>query len=207
MSQVVNDYLKDFEDNIPELFKDSPIYYNLLLAILSVIVSQKENIVNLSDSFFDIDKAKNYQLDYIGNFLGQERVLTNFSTDIYFGFEGSYQSDTLGTLKDPEVGGVFFSSNTYNPSNSKILTDEQYRRVLKARSIKKNSFNCCIDDFLEVVSLLTDTTNIRYELAEHGHVRLKVFDKEGLLAYFMSKKDTSQCILPLPLGVRLDISE
>jgi hypothetical protein len=189
------------------VLKNSPIAMAILNSITSVLNEQQTDLIWLTKNMLNLDVAEKWHLDFIGGFIGQERVLASFDTGVFFGFEGAYQSGTFGDANNPETGAFWFNGNSYNASTSKILNDEQYLRVIKARIIKNNSQCSSINDLVEIINLLTGSTDNSVYLVKHGHLQARVNDKDGLLAYFLSRQFNNDNILPIPLGVRFEIVE
>lgn len=205
MSLQALDYHAIALENSSSLLNESPIFQALLMAIIDYYQEQQLDLIWLSENLLDIDNAKGWQLDLIGLVLNQPRLLASFDTGVYFGFEGAYQAGTFGTLDDPTVGAPWFSSAGYNPSTSKRLSDDQYRRILKARSIKTTSKYCNHSELLEIVNLLSDSTNSTIDVPSHGNLTIYTNDPEGFVSYFLSRSRTSDNILPIPLGVKVTL--
>lgn len=200
------DYLAQAVENSSSLLNESPMFQAFLAAVLDYYQEQQLDLIYLCENLLDLDNAVNWQLDLIGLLLNQPRLLASFDTGVYFGFEGAYQSGTFGTLADPTVGAPWYSSSGYNPSTSKRLTDDQYRRILKARAIKKSSKYCNHSELLEVVNLLSDNTTSTIETTSNGMLTIYTTDPEGFVSYFLSRSRTSDNILPIPLGVRVTLA-
>ena len=197
------DYFEQAIENSSSLLRDIPEAQALISAIIEYYQEQQLDLIWLSENLLNIDAAVGWHLDFIGMILNQPRILASFDTGIYFGFEGAYQSGTFGTLNDPSVGAVWYSSSSKNPSTSKSLNDDQYRRILKARAIKNNSKSCSHTELLQILNLLSNNKNCTFEMTSHGFLKMYCDDPEGFIAYFMSRLKTSDNILPIPLGVKV----
>ena len=197
----------DLHDQIDKLstdvFKYSPKFLGLLKSLVTPLSDLQDDISDIVSNLLDIDYAKDYHLDWIGMLLNQPRFLIDFNDEKYFGMLGSHNSDTFGTLSDPNVGGYWYSYSYTNTATSKRLNDEQYRRVLKARIIYRNT-NCSRGDILKVCNLLANNNNTVIELYEHKHLRIKYTDNDGILSYFVSRIDSDDNIIPLASGVFLE---
>lgn len=199
------DYSKIVEEQQTSLFKDSPIFNSMLQSFTKPYQTQQDKLLWLKDNILNVELATGYQLDFIGGIVGQSRLLVDFSTEPYFGFEGAYQAESFGTLSNPAVGGYWDSYSYTNVSGSRRLTDSEYIRVIKAR-IAYNNSHCSIDEFLSVVNFLNNTTNTSVSI--DGHIiKLSAPYFSEIFTYFVSKIDTSQNILPVPVGKRLQLSE
>ena len=154
------------------------------LAILDTLIELKEErqkeYLALADTFLDIDKSTGKNLDVIGRLIGEERTLVNFIDRSYFGFLGARLSEAYDV-------GYWYSLYRNKYGTLRTLTDEEYRRVLKARVIK-NSSNSNRNSMLEVLNTLTGNTNsIVTETTDNGVITVEVLDRDGLVSYYLSK--------------------
>lgn len=195
-------YLNDYEKLRPSLFRESENLTLLFQSIFEVIDLQQEDLLWLSQNILNINVAEGYHLDFIGGIVGQPRVLVDFNTEPYFGFERSYQSETFGVSNDPSIGGYWNSRSYFNTASSRRLSDEEYRRIIKARVIY-NSSNCASQDLLEVINLITNRTDNTIQMLEHGLIRLGSEDETGLLSYFVDRLELTDNVLPIAAGVRI----
>lgn len=201
------DYEKLVVSTSSELFKNSPIVTAFLESIAMYLNQQQKDLIWMCENILNLDEAVGWQLDLIGQIVGQERLLASFDTGVYFGFKGSYQSETLGDLNDSSVGGYWYNGDNYNTGTAKLLNDTQYKRVLRARIIKNNTRSCCFNDLIDVINLLVDNTDSVVWSDKHGLIQAKTTDSEGLLSYFLSRKNNKDNILPIPLGVKFELVE
>lgn len=199
------DYYQEFLELQPSLFRESDNLHKLFYSIFTVYDTQQQDFLWLSQNILNIDIAESAHLDFIGGLVGQSRLLSDFNTEPYFGFERAYQSETFGVSNDPSVGGYWNSRSYFNTAASRKLTDEEYRRILKARVIYNQS-NCISQDLIEVVNLITNSNNNTVQILEHGLIRLGSNDDTGLLAYFVDKLESIDNILPVAAGVRLRLA-
>lgn len=198
-------YLADYHLNQPSLFRESDNIHRLLSAIYDVIDTQQRDLLWLAEHLLDLDVAEGWHLDFIGSLVGQPRLLVGFNTDPYFGFEGSYQSSTFGTVHNPEIGGVWNSRSYFNTATARRLTDEEYRRIIRAR-VGYNSSNCTANDLLEVLNYITGNTTSTVQLIRHGHISIRADDSTGLLSYFVDRLSSRDNILPIAAGVRVTLN-
>ena len=172
------------------------------LAILDTLIELKEerqrDYLSLADSFLDIDKSTGKNLDVIGRLIGEERTLVNFIDRSYFGFLGARLSEAYDV-------GYWYSLYRNKYGTLRTLTDEEYRRVLKARVIK-NSSNSNRNSMLEVLNTLTGNTNsIVTETTDNGVITIEVLDRDGLVSYYLSKYKNDRNLIPVPMGRRLTV--
>ncbi len=172
------------------------------LAILDTLIELKEErqkeYLALADTFLDIDKSTGKNLDVIGKLIGEERTLVNFIDRSYFGFLGARLSEAYDV-------GYWYSLYRNKYGTLRTLTDEEYRRVLKARVIK-NSSNSNRNSMLEVLNTLTGNTNsIVTETTDNGVITVEVLDRDGLVSYYLSKYKNDRNLIPVPMGRRLTV--
>lgn len=203
---VVVNYHEEYHETKPSLFRESENIDRVLQAIFDVCDYQQEDFLWLSQNLLNLDEAEGFHLDLIGGLVGQPRFLSDFNTEPYFGYEGSYQSRTFGSATDPSVGGYWNSRSYFNTSTARQLTDSEYRRLIKARAIYNQS-NCTANDLLEVVNLVTDSENNTIQILRHGLIQITTDDTTGILSYFVDRLYLEDNILPVAAGVRVGLEE
>ena len=203
---VVVNYHEEYHETKPSLFRESENIDRVLQAIFDVCDYQQQDFLWLSQNLLNLDEAEGFHLDLIGGLVGQPRFLSDFNTEPYFGYEGSYQSKTFGSATDPSVGGYWNSRSYFNTSTARQLTDSEYRRLIKARAIYNQS-NCTANDLLEVVNLITDSENNTVQLLSHGLLQITTDDATGILSYFVDRLYLEDNILPVAAGVRVGLEE
>ena len=204
MNNTMINYYSDFLSNSPSLFIESENLKKVIEVILNQYQIDQEKYLWLIDNILNLDIAEKYHLDFIGKLVGQDRFLVNFNQEKYFGFLGSYQSETLGTLSDASFGGYWNSVDNFTSSSARRLNDEEYKRIVKARIIYNNS-NCLMNDLVNVVNLITNRTDNRISLAKHGQLVIKSNDESGLLTYFFDRLELEDNILPITYGVSVSL--
>ena len=204
MNNTMINYYSDFLSNSPSLFVESENLKKIIEVILNQYQIDQEKYLWLIDNILNLEIAEKYHLDFIGQLVGQDRFLVNFNQEKYFGFLGSYQSETLGTLSDESVGGYWNSVDNFISSSARRLNDEEYKRIIKARIIYNNS-NCLINDLVNVVNLITNRTDNRISLVKHGQLVIKSVDESGLLTYFFERLELEDNILPITYGVSVSL--
>lgn len=203
MTFEVIDYTEKARTRYTDLFKGDEVFDALVTTFTDVLNEYQNEYKIFSERILDIDYQQGSGLDNIGNIVGQSRTLVDFNQGIHFGFEGSYKSGTFGTTSDPNVGAEWFSSLIPAQGSGRILTDEEYRNVIRARIIY-NKTTCKTDDFLEVLNLLTFSTTNSVEWTQHGNIQVNISnDVKGLASYFISKIGVEGNIFPVPLGYRV----
>ena len=204
MNNTTINYYNDFLSNSPSLFVESENLKKVIEVILNQYQIDQEKYLWLIDNILNLDIAEKYHLDFIGQLVGQDRFLVNFNQEEYFGFLGSYQSETLGELSDESVGGYWNSVDNFISSSARRLNDEEYKRIIKARIIYNNS-NCLMNDLVNVVNLITNRTDNRISLVKHGQLVIQSNDESGLLTYFFDRLELEDNILPITYGVSVSL--
>ena len=198
------DYLADYYNLEPSLFRESDNLHRLFQSIFSVCHNQQIDLLWFAENILNIDAAENAHLDFIGKLVGQDRFLIGFNSETYFGFEGAYKSDSFGAVGAPYIGGYWNSRSYFNAATARRLSDDEYRRIIKARIISNHS-NCSPNDLLEVINLITDSDDNTVQLLKHGLIQIKTSDKTGILSYFVDRLYLQDNILPIAAGVRVGL--
>ena len=173
------------------------------LAILDTLIELKEErqreYLSLAETFLDIDKSTGKNLDVIGKLIGEERTLVNFIDRSYFGLLGARLSEAYDF-------GYWYSLYKNKYGTLRTLTDEEYRRVLKARVIK-NSSDSSRNSFLELLNILSNNKSSTVtEGIDNTDISVEVEDYDGLVSYYLSKYKNDRNLIPVPLGRRLNVS-
>ena len=173
------------------------------LAILDTLIDIKEvrqqEYITLADTLLDIDKSTGKNLDLIGKLIGEERTLVNFIDRAYFGFLGA-------RLAEAYDFGYWYSLYKNEYGTLRTLTDEEYRRVLKARVVKNSSDNNR-NSFLEVLNILSNNeSSLVTEGLNNTAISVEVEDYDGLVSYYLSKYKNDRNLIPVPLGRRLNVT-
>lgn len=197
---VMLDYLQEYLELQPSLFRESDNLHLLFQSIFHAYDLQQQDFLWLSQNILNIDLAEKAHLDFIGNIVGQPRFLVGFNTEPYFGFKDSYQSETFGTVGLPFIGGYWNSRSYFDTATSRILNDDEYRRIIKARIIFNHS-DCLANDLVEVVSLITNRNDNTVQTVKHGLIKIRTKDETGFLSYFVDRLFLSDNILPIAAGV------
>ena len=172
------------------------------LAILDTLIELKEErqreYLSLADTFLDIDKSTGKNLDVIGRLIGEERTLVNFIDRSYFGFLGARLSEAYDV-------GYWYSLYRNKYGTLRTLTDEEYRRVLKARVIKNSSDNSR-ESFLEILNILSNNNfSVITESLDNSSILVEIEDYDGLVSYYLSKYKSDRNLIPVPMGRRITI--
>ena len=208
MSEIITPVNIDEQSisRLTSLFKDDEVQKSLLQTLNTPYVELQNDLIFLVDNMLNIDVATGSHLDIIGNLIGQPRELIDFDTERYFGFQGSHLAETFGTLSDPNVGGYWNSFSHMNVGRSRRVSDELYRRLIRARSIKNNT-NCSMNDLVEVVNLLTGRNDAIVRQDKHRLIKIKFTDTWGLMSYYLDRVELPDGVLPVAYGVKIESEE
>ena len=170
-------------------------------AIVQTLVEYKmrvqQRLIDFADIILDIDKSTGANLDLIGSIVGQSRILVDYYSKNYFGFEGNPKAE-------PYDQGVWYSLFSDSGGDSRVLTDEEYRRAIKARIISNNT-NCSRKDYIDILTLLMGNTNFRISVPSHGNIEITLAEGTELdyVQYFLSRVENLDSLIPKPLGFRI----
>jgi hypothetical protein len=110
-----------------------------LVALLTGAIADIADVAESLPSVFDLDNAVGVQLDAVGRWVGQSRVIPNVLLTGFFGFLDQSPPDlTMGELTDPTVGGVFYELGSTFQQTS-VLADPDYRTIIRARIVRNQS--------------------------------------------------------------------
>lgn len=156
------DYLEIARGRYTDLFQDDPIFDALVATLVEYKMKVQKEHIELADTILDIEKSVGANLDLIGSIVGQSRILVDYYSKPYFGFEGNPRAE-------PFDKGLWYSLFTSDSGDSRSLTDEEYRRVIKAR-ILRNKTNGNRADFIAIMDLLLDIrrTNLGRNILPNG---------------------------------------
>ena len=193
----------DYENMTKSRYTDQFDNDKVFDAVVQTMVDYKMKVQGLylgfAETILDLDKSTGKNLDLIGRIVGQKRVLFDYYTNKFFGFEGNPKSE-------PFDEGMWFSLFSDSGGDSRILSDEEYRKTIKAR-IKRNNTNCTRGDFIEVLYLLIGNMDFEIDIPSHGNIDLTLpidFDNDFVI-YFLSRVDEMDSIIPKPLGYKLNV--
>lgn len=199
--EIIN-YKKIAQTRYTDRFKYDPVFVAIMDTLLSLKEQRQIEYVKFADEFLDIDKSSGANLDMIGKILGEPRNLVNFVDRVYFGFLGAVNAEAFDV-------GYWYSTYNNKFGGLRILTDEEYRRILKARAFK-NSSKTTRNDFLTILNLLTGNEDSivnekPYADIKNGVIEAKIKDDTGIASYYLAKYKTDNSIIPIPLGFRLSV--
>lgn len=193
------DYVSLAKSRYTSQFKDDSVFDALVQTLIEFKMKSQEFYIDFADKVLSIEKAKGKNLDLIGSIVGQSRVLIDYYTKPYFGFYGNPQAEPLDV-------GLWYSISGGTGGDSRTLSDEEYRRIIKARIIA-NSTYCSRADFIAIIKLITDNADFKLEVLSHGNILLTLPNEymQHMVAYFLGRVEDLDSLIPKPLGFRLSV--
>ena len=192
------DYKTTARSRLTDRRRSDETFLAILDTLVEIKLQRQQQYLNIADTLLDIDKSEGKNLDLIGKLIGEERTLVNFIDRSYFGFLGARLSESYDI-------GYWYSLYKNKYGTLRTLTDEEYRRVLKARVIK-NSSSSNRNDLLKVVNILTNNTNNTVvENTNNGSIILEITDLDGLASYYLTQYKNDKNLIPVPLGRRITL--
>lgn len=129
--------MPDYLGLITSEHKDRPKYRAMVDAVSSAFAGCYD-LAQQMPALFDLDAAEGAQLDVIGEWVGQSRLIPNVLVVQFFGFEGEPAALTYGEEGNPSIGGRFYGEG--EPiSGSTVLADPEYRTIIKAKIVRNNA--------------------------------------------------------------------
>lgn len=171
--------------------------------LINYIRSLLREADNLETVFQDLmndrslDTAEGAQLDILGEIVGLARKEIRSTGDGFFGFEGSIGSGTFDSIST-EVSAAIFLSISNDQFPPAIVTDTQYRGLLKATIIKNHNVPT-INTIILAIQQGFDLTPITITEgeAEFTVTFNRVLDADEQLFILTSN------LIPTPAGVRV----
>lgn len=152
---------------------------------------------------FSLNTAVGAQLDILGLWIGQSRIIPSVLIPGFFGFsdlatgapEGLQMG--FGDLRSVAVGGVWFGLND-NASGTTVLNDAQYLIVLRAR-ITRNQSNGTFADMEQALAFIF---GVNANVTDNSNLKL-IINVESPVSPIDQALITSLDILPRPAGVAI----
>ena len=187
---------KDYTQLITHQHHDKP-KFKAMVGLVSSLFGERFDLIRSLVNEFDVDQAEGVQLDAIGLWVGQSRVVPDVLLGLYFGFDGYPNSQPYGEEGNAALGARFF--NEGDPiSGTSILPDEEYRLVIKARIVRNQSRNSSAD-FYAAIQYLFGVPSVLQDL---GDMAIDV--SIGKILTETEKAIIKNLdILPRPAGVRI----
>lgn len=145
--------------------------------------------------------AAGAQLDILGLWIGQGRIIPNVLVTGFFGFSDLGTGQPLGLqlpfgdLRSKAVGGIFFGLQD-TAAGTTVLTDDQYITVLRAR-ITRNQSNGTLPDLEQALAFIF---GVGCSVADAGNLQLFITVSQPVSPVDQALI-SSLDILPRPAGI------
>lgn len=203
-----NNFLDEAGELVTTQFEDKDVF-NRYLRMLTYGTQEILSVIRDLMQKRSIDTAKGKQLDIIGNIVGMPRTLTQADVFPFFGFFGHVSAESFGSVFRPTVGGYWYSYGD-KIGGDVTLTDDMYRKMIKAKIIKNNATGTN-EDLIRFSNFVLDA-KVEFEIDSNGKVkmllsrRITMFEK-ALLGYVFQGLDYNQTYSPKALGVSIEVSD
>lgn len=150
---------RDYAELIPSANNRAPKFTAMVEAVAGAWGGVFDALQALPPAF-DLDAAEGAQLDAVGLWVGQSRLIENVLTIPFFGFDGVPNSQPFGEEGNLAVGGRFYDEGEPAAATS-VLADPEYRTLIRARIVRNNAQGTTADfvralDFLFTTECLVD---------------------------------------------------
>lgn len=201
----VDPFLDTARARITDQFRGQPIMDKYLQLMLEGKLDLQETMRQVM-TLRSIDTAVGVQLDVIGVIVGRPRGLVSADIFTYFGFEGSSNGGSFGSVTDPSVGAPWYSIGAPT-QDARPPSDEEYRLILKAKIIKNRTLSRP-EDVIEAYKFLFGASQVTLTELGYASVRIgigKILSsiERGLL-FDLAGAGT---LLPKTVGVEYSYSE
>mgnify|MGYP001218784302 CR=1 FL=1 len=199
----IKDYMQEKFDRITFAWEDSETFKKFL-ELNSVHAQALQEVFRQLYEERWIDTAVGKQLDIIGDIVGQPRELLDADLLEFFGFEGDPQSESMGSLNNPHLGGIFYTLGQKTTGNV-VLDDDRYRLFIKAKIIK-NTTRATPEDLTKWANFVFETKGSTVLEEEDASFLLLIGrqltrEEIGLLRYRNKEGGYESGLLPKPIGV------
>jgi hypothetical protein len=178
--------------------------FTALVALLTAGVGDVTALIQSIPAAFDLNGgAYGIQLDILGQWIGQPRIIPNVLITGFFGFSDLATGAPLGLqqpfgdLADASIGGIWYSLGQ-PASATTVLTDAQYLTVLNAR-IARNQSNGTLS---ALEAALFDIFGVGAKVVDNGTLSLAITVSQPVSPVDQALV-TQLDILPRPAGVAI----
>jgi hypothetical protein len=147
---------------------------------------------------FDLDTAEGVQLDQIGEWVGQTRLIPGVLLVQFFGFSDNPAALPYGEEGNASIGGRFYNEGEPIDETS-LLADPEYRLIIRGR-IVRNHAKGKTSDIVQAINFMFQTVSV---IDDPGTMAIGVYIGRPLTLVeraIILNLD----ILPRPAGVRID---
>lgn len=169
-------------------------------AMVNLVANAWGDVSELTKSLpasFDLDSASGAQLDVVGAWAGQSRLIDNVILVRYFNYEGEPGALNFGEEGNASIGGRFFNE-TDSIDATTILADPEYRTIIRAR-IVRNYAKGLTPDFIKALTFIFNAQTI---IDDPGDMTIGIYIGRPITLTELAII-TGLDILPRPAGVRI----
>jgi uncharacterized protein DUF2612 len=174
-----------------------PNFMSMVSVVTGAIGDVTEGIRSI-EAGFNLNDAIGAQLDILGLWIGQSRVIAGVLVPGFFGFTDDPEAEPFGELSNPAIGGKWFNLGDTASGNT-VLSDPDYLTVLKAR-IVRNQSNGTLS---AIENALAFIFGVPCSVIDNGTLSL-VIDVKGEITPTQQALLTSLDILPRPSGISIE---
>ena len=156
-----SDFLEQSRERITQQFKDKDVL-DRYLQIMTVGKTELESVIKDLMQKRTIDNSSGAQLEVIGDIVGQPRTLFDSGIIQYFGFNGATGASPYKSVANTDRVYGPWKGTTDPLFGTRVLSDEEYRRLIKIK-ILKNSSSASMNSFLSCVKVLFGLDKVSYD--------------------------------------------
>lgn len=164
-----------------------------------------ERIADLLRAFeveFDLDHARGRQLDILGKIAGIPRVVPAVLTRVTFGFDVNPNSRGFADRFNELREGAPFARRFEPPYTSQQLTDNQYRRLIRAKvALNVTSAYMASDDRVSIQDVINQAFDGRAYVVDNQDMSLTLYVSPSVSLDEL-RLIRQLNLLPKPQGVR-----
>lgn len=189
--------MRDYAGLITSEHSDKPKYRAMIEAVAGTFGANYDLLASMPD-VFDLDNAVGSQLDAVGLWVGQSRLIPNVLLVGFFGFDSLGAPLPFGEEGNPSIGGRFYDEG--EPiTGSTVLADPEYRTVLRSKIVRNHSKGQTAD----IVKALNFMFNAPAVINDPGTMAIDVYIGRNITLVEQAIV-TQLDILPRPAGVRIN---
>lgn len=187
---------RDYLALVPSANNQAPKFTAMVKAVSDAWAGVYDLLVDLPQ-VFDVDTAEGVQLDIIGRWVGQSRLISGVLLLQFFGFDDNPAALNFGEEGNAAIGGRFYGEG--EPiAGTTLLADPEYRTLIKAR-IARNNAQGSTADIVRALQFLFSAPAV---VEDPGTMAIGVAIGRPLSLVELAII-TNLDILPRPSGVRI----
>lgn len=171
------------------------IQFMSMVEVITAAIGDVNQSIQSIQPAFDLDTAIGAQLDIIGLWVGQSRIISNILILGFFGFADDFAARPFGEVTNPTFGGVWYELNAPF-SGSTVLSDPDYLTILKARIVRNQSKG----ELSDIENALQFIFGVGCSVADAGNLGLQLTISAPITSTGEALLTTLD-LLPRPAGV------